>query len=72
MLPISMPGMSRDHTDAATMTPEAKPKSIFCIRTGISFFMKKTNADPIAVPARGMSRPVKIASISYKFTKKKQ
>ena len=26
---MSMEGMSSDHTDAATITPEAKPKSSF-------------------------------------------
>ena len=34
--------MSNDHTDAATITPEAKPNSDFCTRADISSFIKKT------------------------------
>jgi len=56
--------MSRDHTEAATITPEANPSSAFCSSAGISFFMKKTKADPSAVPAKGIRRPIRIASIS--------
>lgn len=31
---ISMAGMRSDHTDAATITPDAKPRSDFCTRGG--------------------------------------
>ena len=65
---ISMPGMSKDHTEAATITPEANPRSTFCSIADISFRMKKTKADPSAVPAKGISRPIKIASILRSFT----
>jgi len=54
---ISMLGMRSDHTLAATMTPLAKPRRAFCRRSGMSFFMKKTKADPSMVPARGSSIP---------------
>ena len=53
--PSSIPGMSSDQTEAATMTPDAKPIRIFCSRSGIAFFIKKTNADPSAVPRNGIS-----------------
>ena len=42
--------MSSDHTDAATITPEAKPSRTFCTIGGISRFMKNTKAEPRAVP----------------------
>ena len=38
---ISIAGMSNDHTDAATITPEAKPNSDFCSRMDISSFIKE-------------------------------
>ena len=38
---ISIAGMSNDHTDAATITPEAKPSNDFCSRMDISFFIKE-------------------------------
>ena len=55
---ISIDGISSDHTLAATITPLAKPSSVFCRRSGISFRMKKTNADPSIVPARGSNNPM--------------
>ena len=54
---ISIAGMSNDQTDAATITPEAKPNSVFCTRGDKPSFMKKTNAAPSMVPKRGMSKP---------------
>ena len=56
--PISMAGINSDHTDAATITPDAKPSNNFCSRGDISSRMKKTNAAPSMVPQRGMSRPI--------------
>ena len=52
--PISMAGIISDHTDAATITPEANPRSTFCSITGISRFIKNTNAEPRAVPRNGI------------------
>ena len=52
-----------DHTEAATITPEAKPNNAFCTRTGIWSFMKKTNAEPSIVPSSGKSNPMAIVSI---------
>ena len=53
----SMAGISRLQTDAATMTPEAKPVSPRCTRSPSSLFRKKTQAAPSEVPAKGISRP---------------
>lgn len=54
----SMAGMSSDQTLAATITPEANPNRAFCRRTGISFFIRKTNPDPNIVPNKGISNPI--------------
>ena len=48
---ISIAGMSNDHTDAATITPEAKPNSDFCTRTYISSFIKKQMPSQASCPA---------------------
>ena len=55
---ISIEGISNDHTDAATMTPDAKPNSDFCSRTDISSFIRKTKAEPSIVPSNGISSPI--------------
>ena len=58
--------MSSDHTEAATITPEAKPRSDFCNRCDISSFIIKTNADPAIVPTSGSSKPItKLFHIIY-------
>ncbi len=51
---MSIPGISSDQTEAATITPEAKPSKVFCSREDISFRMKKTKAEPSTVPKKGM------------------
>ena len=56
--PISIAGISSDHTDAATITPDAKPSSDFCNLTDISPFIKKTKAEPSIVPSNGISSPM--------------
>ena len=55
---ISIEGISSDQTPAATITPLANPNSVFFSRSGISFFMKKTKADPSTVPAKGSNIPI--------------
>lgn len=55
---ISIAGMSSDHTEAATITPEANPNSVFCTRGDISSFIKKTNAEPNIVPSSGINSPM--------------
>ena len=60
---ISIAGMSNDHTDAATITPEAKPNSDFCSRMDISSFIKNTKAEPSIVPNSGIRSPMIIVII---------
>lgn len=55
-----MAGMSSDQTDAATITPEAKPNSDFCNFGDMSFFMKKTKAALSMVPNKGINKPIVI------------
>ena len=52
---------------AATITPLANPKSVFCSRSGISFFIKKTKADPSIVPSKGSVIPIISAFMPLKF-----
>ncbi len=61
-----MLGINSDQIDAATITPEAKPKSVFCKRSGIFSFMKKTKAAPIIVPKKGISS---VKRIPFMFAK---
>ena len=59
-----------DHTDAATITPDAKPSSEFCSRTDISFRIKNTNAEPSIVPSSGINSPmINVVVIVCKDTK---
>lgn len=64
---ISMAGMSSDHTEAATITPEAKPNNDFCNFGDISFFMKKTKAAPSIVPNKGINKPIVMPIFFYCF-----
>ena len=50
---MSIAGLIKLHTDAAIITPAAKPKSAFWNKVLICFFMKNARADPNVVPARG-------------------
>ena len=59
---ISIEGISSDHTEAATITPDAKPRRAFWSSAGISFRMKNTKAEPNAVPANGIRRANKTES----------
>ena len=53
----SMAGMISDQTYAAIITPAAKPESDFCKKGLNSFFKKKTQAAPSAVPIKGKDNP---------------
>ena len=53
----SIAGMSSDQTDAAIITPEAKPSRAFCRAGFISPLRKNAIAAPSVVPAKGISRP---------------
>ena len=62
-LQSSILGMSKDHTDAATITPEANPNRAFCTIVGIDFLNKKTQAAPAVVPAKGNKSPISNPSV---------
>ncbi len=49
----SIAGIIKDQTLAADITPEAKPKRLFCRRPLKLSFKKKTQAEPSAVPKNG-------------------
>ena len=49
-------GMSKDHIDAATMTPDAKPKSSFRNQSLIAPRSRNTMAAPKVVPMNGNNR----------------
>ena len=51
---ISMAGIRRDHTDAAIITPAAKPSITCSSRVFILAFRKNTMAAPTAVPRKGI------------------
>ena len=55
---ISMDGMSNDHTEAAIITPDAKPNSAFSTLLFILFFITNTMAAPRVVPTNGIINPV--------------
>ena len=60
----SMAGISRLHTEAATITPAAKPVSDRCTISLRVFFIKNTQAAPNDVPRNGIKMPQK-ASIPF-------
>ena len=55
---ISIARISNDHTEAATITPDANPSSDFCSRTDISSRIMKTKVEPSIVPSSGISSPI--------------
>ena len=54
----SMAGMSRDQTDAAIMTPPAKPATAFPSRSPIPFGNMYTAAAPRSVPRNGTMKRI--------------
>ena len=54
-MPIA--GINRDHTEAAIITPEANPRSIFSSFLFISRLIQNTIAEPSVVPAKGINNP---------------
>ena len=63
--PISMAGIISDQTDAATITPDAKPNNAFCKSSGMSRLIKNTKAAPSAVPRNGIKSAIKTGFISF-------
>ena len=49
----SIAGMRSDHTDAATITPEAKPSNGFCSDLACLSLNSNTAAEPRMVPTKG-------------------
>jgi hypothetical protein len=49
--------ISNDHTDAATITPEANPNKDFCTIGLKSLFKKNTQPAPNVVPKNGIKIP---------------
>ena len=47
---------------AATITPAAKPVRARCTETPSDFFIKNTQAEPSAVPRKGIMIPRKVSS----------
>ena len=66
----SIAGKRRLHTDAAVITPAAKPSSAHSVLFRISFFIKNAQADPSAVPNSGNNTPKKIFCITLYYIKK--
>lgn len=62
-----MLGISSDHTEAATITPAAKPKNARCISLGMSFLNRNTVAEPSTV-ARKVNRVPMRASATGDIT----
>ena len=60
---MSIDGISNDHTEAATITPEANPNKAFCTRGERPSFIINTNAEPNIVPSKGISKPIISVSI---------
>lgn len=60
---ISIAGMSSDQTEAAIITPEAKPSSAFCTLSPICLLKKNTVAEPSTVPASGSSSPSSVLTV---------
>ena len=54
----SIAGMSSDQTEAATITPEAKPSSARLTRSPRPSRSRKTHAAPSAVPRNGSHTPI--------------
>ena len=52
-----MAGISKLHTEAATITPAAKPVRDRCTLSLRAFFMKNTHAAPRDVPKNGINMP---------------
>jgi len=61
---ISNDGISRDHIEAAIITPEAKPSNSFSSFELILFLIKNTIAEPKVVPKNGINKP-KVNSILF-------
>ena len=67
---ISIDGIRSDQTDAAIITPDAKPSNAFSSFGAIFSFIKNTIAAPSVVPIKGMPRAINIfiyASLFHRY-----
>ena len=68
ILPIgsdsSNEGIISDQTDAATITPAAKPRSALCIRDDTLWRASNTVEAPITVPRKGSATIVRVFILS--------
>ena len=55
---LCIAGIISDQTEAASITPDANPKRNFWSFWFISFFNRKTQAEPKVVPSSGINRPI--------------
>lgn len=62
---ISIAGIISDHTDAASITPDAKPGSSFSSFLLILFLIRKTIALPDIVPINGINIPAVIYNCQH-------
>ena len=62
---MSMAGIISDQTEAAIITPEAKPSSSRCRPGFTPPFRKNTKQEPNAVPRNGISMPMAVLSVSF-------
>lgn len=63
----SIAGMTNDHTEAATMTPAAKPSNALCRRCDTLCRAKSTVEAPMTVPTSG-ARSISVVVIAISFT----
>ena len=54
---MSMAGIRSDQTEAATITPDAKPRSVFCTFSFSASLRRNTQAAPAVVPMNGINSP---------------
>ena len=64
---ISKLGMSKDHIDAATITPDAKPKRSFRNQSLMAPRSRNTMAAPKVVPMNGNNRMGNIVFIDILY-----
>ena len=64
---ISIDGISKDQTEAATITPEANPNNTFSNLLLILFFIRKTIPAPNVDPKNGINNPINIFILFIAF-----
>ena len=65
---MSSAGISRLQTEAATITPAAKPVSARWVFRRRLFFIRKTHAAPRDVPKKGINKPMTVSFMAVCLT----